>query len=88
MAATVFYLVHHIPVKTSLFLVEGMKRRLGSLRDRKVARMKYLIHDWGLPAFKAKLPTLLQSDEKPSIIYSWSGGVMRAQNDAGPTTWR
>jgi raffinose/stachyose/melibiose transport system substrate-binding protein len=34
-------------------------------------------------AFKAKLPTLLQSDEKPNIIYSWSGGVMRAQNEAG-----
>lgn len=34
-------------------------------------------------AYKAKLPTLLQSDEKPNIIYSWSGGVMRAQNDAG-----
>jgi raffinose/stachyose/melibiose transport system substrate-binding protein len=34
-------------------------------------------------AFKAKLPTLLQSDDRPNIIYSWSGGVMRAQNDAG-----
>ena len=29
-------------------------------------------------AFKAKLPTLLQSEEdRPSLIYSWSGGVMR-----------
>ena len=34
-------------------------------------------------AYKAKLPTLLQSDEKPHVIYSWSGGVMRAQNEAG-----
>ncbi|WP_421723240.1 extracellular solute-binding protein [Bauldia sp.] len=34
-------------------------------------------------AFKAKLPTLLQSDDRPNIIYSWGGGVMRAQNDAG-----
>ena len=34
-------------------------------------------------AYKAKLPTLLQSDERPNIIYSWSGGVMRAQNEAG-----
>jgi raffinose/stachyose/melibiose transport system substrate-binding protein len=34
-------------------------------------------------AFKAKLPTLLQSAEKPNIIYSWGGGVMRAQNEAG-----
>jgi len=41
--------------------------------------VKYLENE----AFKAKLTTLLQSDEKPNIIYSWSGGVMRAQNEAG-----
>src|ERR1700679_3719684 len=33
-------------------------------------------------AFKAKLPTLLQSEERPGIIYSWGGGVMRAQPKA------
>ena len=34
-------------------------------------------------AYKAKLPTLLQSEDKPHIIYSWGGGVMRAQVEAG-----
>ena len=34
-------------------------------------------------AFKAKLPTLLQSKDRPDIIYSWAGGVMQAQADAG-----
>jgi raffinose/stachyose/melibiose transport system substrate-binding protein len=34
-------------------------------------------------AFKAKLPTLLQSSDRPNIIYSWAGGVMRAQIAAG-----
>jgi len=34
-------------------------------------------------AFKAKLPTLLQSNDKPNIIYSWAGGVMKAQIEAG-----
>jgi raffinose/stachyose/melibiose transport system substrate-binding protein len=34
-------------------------------------------------AYKAKLPTLLQSDDRPDIIYSWAGGVMRAQIEAG-----
>jgi raffinose/stachyose/melibiose transport system substrate-binding protein len=34
-------------------------------------------------AFKAKLPTLLQSPDAPSIFYSWGGGVMRAQIDTG-----
>ena len=35
-------------------------------------------------AFKAKLPTLLQSAEgRPSVFYSWGGGVLRAQVKAG-----
>ena len=34
-------------------------------------------------AFKAKLPTLLQSPDAPSMFYSWGGGVMRAQADTG-----
>ncbi|CAN5172821.1 extracellular solute-binding protein [soil metagenome] len=34
-------------------------------------------------AYKAKLPTLLQSNERPNIIYSWAGGVMKAQIAAG-----
>lgn len=34
-------------------------------------------------AYKAKLPTMLQSQDRPAIIYSWAGGVMRAQIDAG-----
>ena len=34
-------------------------------------------------AFKAKLPTLPQSADRPSIIYSWAGGVMKVQIDAG-----
>jgi raffinose/stachyose/melibiose transport system substrate-binding protein len=34
-------------------------------------------------AFKAKLPTLLQSSDRPNIIYSWAGGVLRAQVAAG-----
>ncbi|WP_207476330.1 ABC transporter substrate-binding protein [Arenibaculum pallidiluteum] len=34
-------------------------------------------------SFKAKLPTLLQSADAPHLFYSWAGGVMRAQVDAG-----
>jgi raffinose/stachyose/melibiose transport system substrate-binding protein len=41
---------------------------------------KYLENE----AFKAKLPTMLQSDEsRPDLIYSWAGGVMQAQDKAG-----
>ena len=42
--------------------------------------VKYLENE----AFKAKLPTMLQSDEsRPSLFYSWGGGVMDAQAKAG-----
>ncbi|WAJ27415.1 extracellular solute-binding protein [Antarcticirhabdus aurantiaca] len=34
-------------------------------------------------AFKAKLPTLLQSNDAPDLFYSWSGGVLKAQAEAG-----
>jgi ABC-type glycerol-3-phosphate transport system substrate-binding protein len=35
-------------------------------------------------AFKAKLPTMLQSeDSRPSLFYSWGGGLMDAQYKAG-----
>jgi raffinose/stachyose/melibiose transport system substrate-binding protein len=41
---------------------------------------KYLENE----AFKAKLPTMLQSDDsRPSLFYSWGGGVMQAQDKAG-----
>jgi raffinose/stachyose/melibiose transport system substrate-binding protein len=34
-------------------------------------------------AYKAKAPTLLQSKERPHIIYSWAGGVLKSQVEAG-----
>jgi raffinose/stachyose/melibiose transport system substrate-binding protein len=34
-------------------------------------------------AYKAKLPTLLSSKDRPHIIYSWAGGVLKAQIEAG-----
>ena len=34
-------------------------------------------------AFKAKLPTLLESKDRPSVFHSWGGGVMYEQINAG-----
>jgi raffinose/stachyose/melibiose transport system substrate-binding protein len=34
-------------------------------------------------AYKAKLPTMLQSKDRPHLIYSWAGGVLKSQVDAG-----
>src|SRR6202041_3123205 len=43
-------------------------------------QVKYLENE----AFKAKLPTMLQADEsRPSLFYTWGGGVMDAQAKAG-----
>ena len=43
-------------------------------------QFKYLENE----AFKAKLPTMLQSDDsRPALFYSWGGGVMDAQAKAG-----
>jgi sulfite reductase (ferredoxin) len=41
-----------IDVATAIVKVQ---RDFGNRSDRKVARLKYLIHNWGLPAFKAKV---------------------------------
>jgi raffinose/stachyose/melibiose transport system substrate-binding protein len=34
-------------------------------------------------SYKEKLTTMLQSEARPDIVYSWGGGVMEAQNQAG-----
>lgn len=34
-------------------------------------------------AFKAKLPTLLQSPDAPHIFYTWGGGVLKQQAETG-----
>jgi sulfite reductase (ferredoxin) len=41
-----------VDVATAIIMVQ---RDFGNRADRKVARLKYLIHNWGLPAFKAKV---------------------------------
>lgn len=42
-------------------------------------QIEYLANE----AYKQKLPTLLQSDAKPDLFYSWGGGVLRDQVEAG-----
>jgi raffinose/stachyose/melibiose transport system substrate-binding protein len=41
--------------------------------------MQYLENE----AYKAKVPTLLQSRDRPHIIFSWAGGVLKSQVEAG-----
>ena len=46
-------------------------RDFGNRSDRKRARLKYIIHDWGLPAFRAKIEEYLGhplADPKPVTV--------------------
>ncbi|PAY15900.1 NADPH-dependent assimilatory sulfite reductase hemoprotein subunit [Rhodopirellula sp. SM50] len=51
---------HLLPVITAIILVQ---RDFGNRADRSQARMKYLIHNLGVPAFKAKVEDYLSQAE-------------------------
>ncbi len=42
-------------------------------------QMQFLANE----AFKAKLPTLLQSSDAPDFFFSWGGGVLKQQQETG-----
>src|SRR5262249_21899005 len=51
--------------------VRKVFRDFGNRSDRKRARLKYIIHDWGLPAFRAKIEEYLGhalADPKPVTV--------------------
>ena len=56
-------------------------RDFGNRSDRKRARLKYMIHDWGLPAFRAKveeylgqpLPDPRSRSPSPTSTTTWAG---------------
>lgn len=51
---------HVLPVLTSIVLVQ---RDFGNRTDRRLARMKYLIHEWGLAKFKSTVEEYLSQAE-------------------------
>lgn len=63
---------HVFAVVTAIVLVQ---RDHGNRADRRQARMKYLIHEWGLPRFKAKVEEYLTIAEE--ICGCESGKVPR-----------
>lgn len=52
---------HVLPVVTAIVLVQ---RDFGNRAERKQARLKYLLHNWGLPKFKAKVEEYLDTAEE------------------------
>ena len=61
-----------LPVVTAIVMVQ---RDFGNRADRRRARMKYLVHDWGVPRFKAKVEEYLGgrtlADPHPAEIHGY-----------------
>lgn len=61
-----------LPVVTAILMVQ---RDFGNRADRKRARLKYLVHDWGVPRFKAQVEAYLGgrplADPHPVDIYGY-----------------
>lgn len=64
---------------TQVKIWEEVARKFEAQRPGTKVEMQFLENE----AYKAKLPTILQSKDKPHILYSWAGGVMKAQIEAG-----
>ena len=56
-----------------------MARRFEAAHPGVKVELQYLENE----SFKKKLTTLLQSPDRPHIVYSWAGGVLREQVKAG-----
>ncbi|GAB0113169.1 extracellular solute-binding protein [Acidisoma sp. C75] len=78
-AKTVLRIVHVETNPTEIALWNKIAADYEKLHPDVTVEFQYLENE----AYKAKLPTMLQSSDRPAIIYSWGGGVMRAQIDAG-----
>jgi raffinose/stachyose/melibiose transport system substrate-binding protein len=64
---------------TQVKIWEEVARKFEAQRPGTKVEMQFLENE----AYKAKLPTILQSKDKPHILYSWAGGVLKAQIEAG-----
>lgn len=62
-----------------------VQRDFGNRSDRKVARLKYLIHDWGIDRFKQKVEEYFGGElapSKPVEVYGFNDGMgWQAQGD-------
>ena len=70
---------HMLPVLTAIVLVQ---RDFGNRQDRKQARLKYLLHEWGMPRFKEKVEQYLAQAE--SICNLPAGFVPRPLAEPDP----
>jgi multicomponent Na+:H+ antiporter subunit D len=80
-AATIFFLIHQIPIKTSLFLVEGLIEH--SAGTSRLDRLSGLAHRSGFLALLFLLPALSLSGIPPFSGFVAKLGIVTAGLDAG-----
>ena len=78
-AETVVKILHIYPLPEVLEIWQSAAFAYESANPSVKIEFNYLENE----EFKAKLPTLLQSDDCPSLFHSWGGGVMWEQIQAG-----
>jgi raffinose/stachyose/melibiose transport system substrate-binding protein len=78
-AATVIKILHINPQAKVRAIWQETAHSFESAHPGVKVEFDYLENE----AFKAKLPTLLQSKDRPSIFHSWGGGVMVEQINSG-----
>lgn len=79
LAETTIDWLHLEAVTENLVIMEAAAREYEEMHPDITINMQFLAPE----AYKAKLTTLLQSDAAPDMFYSWGGGVMSAQQEAG-----
>ena len=78
-AETVVKILHIYPVPKVLEIWQSAALEYEKANPAVKIEFEYLENE----EFKARLPTLLQSNDRPSLFHSWGGGVMREQIQAG-----
>ena len=80
MAADVTVRLMHVDQNPAVgVFYNDLARQFESTHPGVKVEIQYLENE----AYKKKLTTLLQSADRPNILYSWGGGVMREQVKAG-----
>lgn len=79
LAETTVRWLHITSIPEEVELLKNAARKYEELNPDVTIEDQFLENE----AFKAKLTTLLQSDQAPDIFFSWGGGVMDAQVEAG-----
>ena len=72
LAATIFYVIHHITIQTSLFMVTGLiERRGGSSSITRLGRIGEIVtHPWGAVFHPGHEP-----GRHPALLGSWQAGA-------------